>query len=71
MAEYSKKRYFDSSLGRNLQDKNLRSSKIYLANALAMKKGKKLLTYKNIKGYVQKKFSHNERFIELKGGIIE
>ena len=69
MAEYSKKRYLDSSLEKTLQAKNLKSSKIYLANALALKNGEKLLTVKRLVDYAKKRFSHSERFIELKGGI--
>ncbi len=39
-------------------------SQTYLANALALKKGKRLFTKEDLISY-----SHNEKFIELKGGI--
>ncbi len=71
MAEYSRKRYLDSSLGEPLQAKNLRSSKIYLTNALAMKNGDKILTSKGLLDYYHRKFLQSEKFIELEGGIIE
>ncbi len=69
MAEYSRKRYLDSSLGRALQDKNLLSSKLYLTNALALKNGDKLLTSKGLIDYAQETFLQSEKFIEVKGGI--
>jgi len=71
MAEYSRKRSLDSSLGKTLQAKNLRSSKIYLTNAIALKNGDKILTSNDLLDYSRQKVSQREKFIELEGGIIE
>lgn len=68
-ADYHKKKYFDSSLGKYTQNKNLRSSKVYLTNALALKEGKKILTFAELVNYSRAGFSHSEKFRELKGGI--
>ncbi|OQA67233.1 MAG: hypothetical protein BWY36_00741 [Candidatus Diapherotrites archaeon ADurb.Bin253] len=67
--DYHKKRSFDKSIGKYLQDKNLRSSKIHLSHALAMKQGYKILTFKELIDYSHKRFSHSEKIIELKGGL--
>lgn len=58
----------DSSLGRHLQSKNLRSAKIFLTNALALKNGNKILSSKGLVDYSHI-LSRSENFIELKGGI--
>ncbi len=67
--ETEKRRSKDSSLGEYLQNKNLHSAKIFLTNALALKNGDKILTSKRLVNYAKKRFSHSEKFIELKGGI--
>ena len=67
--ESEKKRSKDEALGKHLQDKNLRSAKTFLTNALALKNGDKVLTFNGLVDYAQKRLSSNERFIELKGGI--
>lgn len=67
--EIEKRRSKDKSLGGYLQDKNLRSAKIFLTNALALKNGNKILTSKGLVDYAKKRLSHSEKFIELKGGI--
>jgi len=66
--ETEKKRSKDESLGKHLQDKNLRSAKTFLTNSLALKNGHKLLTVKELIKY-SRALSHSEKFIELKGGI--
>ncbi len=66
---YHKQRSFDNSIGKYLQYKNSRSSKIYLSNALAMKQFYKALTFKELIDYSHKRFSHSEKIIELKGGL--
>jgi len=67
--ETERRRSKDESLGKYLQDKNLRSAKTFLTNALALKNGNKILTSKGLIDYAKKRFSHSEKFIELKGGI--
>lgn len=66
--ETEKRRSKDESLGEYLQDKNLRSAKTFLTNALALKNGDKILTVKELIKY-SRALSHSEKFIELKGGI--
>jgi len=58
----------DDSLGEYLQEKNLRSARIFLANALALKSGYKILSSEKLLG-CRHALSFNESFIELKGGI--
>lgn len=65
--EVELRRAKDNSLGKYLQDKNLISAKIFLTNALALKKGNKVLTSDNLIQYSHT-LSQNEKFIELKGG---
>jgi predicted nucleotidyltransferase len=67
--EHYYQRFEDNSLGEYLQNKNLRSAKTYLTNALALKNGEKILTFNELVDYSRKRFSHSEKFIELKGGI--
>ncbi|MBU2616978.1 MAG: hypothetical protein KKB79_03300 [Nanoarchaeota archaeon] len=62
------KRAGDNSLGRYLQEKNLRSAKTFLTNALALKNGDKVLTFNGLVEY-SRALSRNGKFIELKGGI--
>ena len=66
--ESEKRRSKDESLGRHLQDKNLRSAKTFLTNALALKNGHKVLTFNGLVEYSHA-LSRSEKFIELKGGI--
>ncbi len=66
---YHQRRSFDNLIGAYLQNKNLRSSKIYLSNALAMKQGYKALKFRELIDYSHKRFSHCEDIIELKGGL--
>ncbi|MFH1310920.1 MAG: hypothetical protein ABIH65_00760 [Nanoarchaeota archaeon] len=66
--EAEKRRSKDESLGDYLQSKNLRSNKIFLTNALALKNGYKLLTVKELIKYSRTLLSSG-KFIELKGGI--
>jgi len=58
----------DDSLGEYLQEKNLRSARIFLANALALKSGYKILSSEKLLE-CRHALSSNESFIELKGGI--
>ncbi len=48
---FHKNRSKDPSLGIYLQEKNLRSSKTYLANANALQKGKKILTFSGLTNF--------------------
>ena len=66
--EIEKRRAKNESLGRDLQNKNLKSSRIFLTNALALKNGNKVLTSDNLIQYSHI-LSRSEKFIELKGGI--
>ena len=70
MGEYESelRRARDDSLGEYLQEKNLRSARIFLANALALKSGYKVLTFNRLVEYSHA-LSSNGSFIELKGGI--
>jgi len=67
--ESEKKRSQDKSLGKHLQEKNLRSAKTFLTNALALKNGDKVFTFNGLVDYARERLSHSEKFIELKGGI--
>lgn len=67
--ECEKRRAKDKFLGKHLQNKNLRSSKTFLTNALALKNGDKVLTFNRLVDYAKNNFSQNEKFIELKEGI--
>ncbi len=67
--ECERRRAKDKLLGDYLQNKNLRSAKTYLTNALALKNGDKILTFDGLVDYSKRKLSHNEKFIELKVGI--
>jgi len=66
--ESEKRRARDKSLGLHLQDKNLRSAKTFLTNALALKNDYKILTFNGLVNYSHV-LSQSEKFIELKGGI--
>ncbi|MBU1129140.1 MAG: hypothetical protein KJ949_00750 [Nanoarchaeota archaeon] len=66
--EIEKNRSKDKSLGSYLQNKNLRSAKTFLTNALALRNGDKILTFNGLVDYSHA-FSQSEKFIELKGGI--
>ena len=68
MWNYYKKRSQDKSLSKRFRDKNIRSAKTYLTNAIALKRNKKLLTFSNLVDYSHL-LSSNESFKELKGGI--
>ena len=65
---YHARKSQDSALNEHFQTKNLRSSKTYLTNALALKEGDKVLTFNGPVDYSHS-LSHSEKFIELKGGI--
>src|SRR3989338_2857974 len=66
--ETEKNRSKDKLLCKHLQDKNLRSAKTFLTNALALKNGDKILTFNGLVDYSHT-LSRSEKFIELKGGI--
>ena len=66
--ESEKNRSRDESLGKHLQEKNLRSAKTFLTNALALRNGDKVLTFNGLVDYSHI-LSQSEKFIELKGGI--
>jgi len=66
--ESEMKRARDDSLGEHLQEKNLRSAKTFLTNALALRNGDKILTFNELVNYSHV-LSQSEKFIELKGGI--
>ncbi len=66
--EIEKNRSRDESLGKHLQDKNLRSVQTFLTNALALRNGDKVLTFNGLVDYSHI-LSQSENFIELKGGI--
>ena len=59
----------DDSLGNYLQEKNLRSARIFLTNALNLKHGRKILSSYKLIDIGNHILSSNERFIELKGGV--
>ena len=66
--EKDKRASKDKCLGEHLQEKNLRSSKTYLTNTLALRRGHKILTFNELVEYSHV-LSHGGKFIELKGGI--
>jgi hypothetical protein len=66
--EVEKKRSTDEFLGEHLQNKNLRSAKTFLTNALSLRNGDKVLTFNRLVDYSYV-LSQSEKFIELKGGI--
>ena len=68
MARFHWRKSLDSFLEEHFQNKNLRSSKTYLTNALALRNGCKVLTFNRLVDYSHS-LSSDERPIELKGGI--